>query len=1059
MNDKLPVPSNEKERLQALKNYNILDTAYEKEFDRLTNLASVICGVPISVITLIDYERQWFKSNFGMDETETPREKAFCQYTIMQDAMLEVEDTIKDERFKDYPQVTNYPYIRFYAGYPLIDPNGYALGSLCVLDIKPNKLNKEQALALNILAKEVVLQIIARKEKDELQHYKTIFNLSNDLICMTDQEGFFIKINPSFEKTLGWTNDQLMARRNIEFVHHDDIDYTVQQLSKLTNETNTVAFNNRFMTATGSFRLLNWVVTRDPSTSYSFAIVRDITLQQQIENELIETKNMLEAANRIGRIGSWKVNLETEEVMYSEITKEIHEVSTDYVPTIENSILFSKEGESRNSIEELLDRTIHTGEPFDTEIQIITAKGNTKWVRAMGGAEFKDGRPSVIYGTTQDIDKEKQISIEFNKIYTELRAIMDADSGISIITTDNLGNIKTFNKGAEIMLGYRADEMIGYQRTIVFHDEMEVEQYAKKVSEELNIILTNPAEALVAKARLGKTDINEWTYIRKDGVKITVELSLTPLKNSGKEITGFLGIAKDITDKNYAQRLMRLSEERHRGFFEHAQGLMCTHDLKGRFLTANPAGAALLGYTAEECLQKTLFDIVPVEYSDKVKKYLIEIQEKGYFKGLMMVQHKDGSLRTWMYNNILSELLEGEKYVIGNAVDMTERIKMEEELIKAKEQAEKNALAKDVFLANMSHEIRTPMNAIVGFANLLKDSPLSEEQSDYLSYIIISTQNLLGIINDILDISKIESGHIFIEEVPFSIKETVTIVKNILQSKASEKGIDLFCSIDKEIPGQALGDPTRLHQILLNLANNAIKFTTTGSVKITAEQTKYTDAETTVLFKVSDSGIGIPEDKLAMIFDRFTQANSDTTRKYGGTGLGLSISKSLVELQNGEIFVESIENNGSTFGFSITYKKILAMPDKDSNISVSELVTDRKINVLLVEDNVLNQKLALRVLEKFGFTVELAQNGKIAVEKVKANKYNIILMDLQMPEMDGYQATIAIRNELRDETPIIAMTAHSLVGEKEKCIEIGMNEYITKPFNQRDLFEKIICFA
>lgn len=1058
MTDLLPVPVNEKERLRALKSYNLLDSASEKEFDRVTKLASIICGVPMSVITLIDEERQWFKSKIGLEDDETSRDVSFCQYTIMDNAIFSVEDATQDERFKDSPLVLGKPHVRFYAGYPLIDPDGYALGSMCVIDDKPRKLNKEQEEALTILAQEVISQIIARKEKEELKDYETLFNLSKDLICIAEN-GHFKKINPAFRQTLGWTNEQMVERPIAEFMKKEDIDATQEQIRSLYSGAKTVNLNNRFRTINDDYKRLQWVVTRDPLTGYAYGIARDITEQNQIEQELVETKNMLESTNNVARIGIWKVNLENYDINFSDITKEIYEVDADYIPTVENNILFKGAGEGKDVIEKMINEAISTGSSFDTEFQIITAKGNKKWVRAVGKAELNKSRPPILYGTLQDIDKEKQIRLELDKVNAEFKAILDANSGIMIITTDAFGYINTYNKGAELMLGYKAEEMIGIKKPYFFHDPDEVNEYAQKISQELGVQLRSAGESLVARARLGITDTNEWTYLTKDGGRITVELSITPLINNEKQITGFVGIAKNITAKRIRERKIMLSEERHRGFFEHSQGLMCTHDLKGRFLTVNPAGAELLGYSAEEYLQKTLFDLVPAEYADVVHGYLKQIKELGQFKGLMKVQHRDGSFKTWMYNNILSELMDGEKYVIGNAVDMTERIMIEKELIKAKVQAEQNAHAKDVFLANMSHEIRTPMNAIVGFANLLKDTYLNDEQAEYLSYIITSTENLLGIINDILDISKIESGHIVIEEVAFSVQEIVKTVRSILKNKATEKGLELNCSIDKNIPATLLGDPTRLNQILLNLATNAVKFTTSGSVDIIVEQISSTEVETAISFKVMDTGIGIPQDKIKMIFDRFTQANSDTTRKYGGTGLGLSISKSLVELQNGKLWVDSVPDQGSTFAFTLTYKKVKEEENKHKKGNSVLLISDKKVHVLLVEDNILNQKLALRVLEKFGFTSDLAVNGKIATEKLRDNQYDIVLMDLQMPEMDGYQATSFIRQELKDTTPIMAMTAHSLVGEKDKCIEIGMNEYITKPFNQRELFDKIMSFV
>jgi len=1059
MIDLLPVPTNEKDRLKALKSYNLLDTINEKEFDRLTQLASVICGVPISVITLIDEDRQWFKSKIGLDNDETPRDISFCQYTIMDEAIFEIEDATKDERFKDNPLVTGEPNIRFYAGYPLVDNNGYALGSLCVIDRKSKKLDKDQQFALNILAQEVVSQIIARKEKEELRNYETLFKLSTDMICMAGTDGFFKRLNPAFEQTLGWNNKQLLEKPIFDFMCPEDIPYTQSQLASLSTGTKTLNFTNKFKTKDGNHKLLQWVITFDPVSDNIYGVARDITEQKQLEDELVETQDMLETTNRVAKIGGWKIDLVKKIVFWSSITKEIHEVEPDYIATIEEGINFYKEGESREKITHAVSDAIEKGISFDVELQIVTGKGNVKWTRAIGRAEFENGKPQAIYGTFQDIENEKQIKLEFDNLYKQLQAIMDADSGISIITSDEYGTIKTFNKGAELLLGYTREEMIGLQNAGILHEPDELKVYAKTLSEELNITFHADGEALIAKARLGFTDTNEWTYIRKDGSKITVELSLTPLKSDDKSIIGYVGIAKDITAKKIWERKILLSEERHRGFFENSQGLMCTHDLKGNFFTVNPAGAELVGYSAEEYLQKNLYDLVPSEYSPVVKNYLEEIERTGRHKGLMIVRHRNGSLKTWMYNNILSELIDGEKYVIGNAVDITDRIKMEKELIKAKVLAEKNAYAKDVFLANMSHEIRTPMNAITGFASLLKDTELDEEQHEYLSYISTATENLLGIINDILDISKIESGHISIEEVPINVKEIVKNIKAILKVKAFEKDLEFDCHIDSSIPNQLLGDPTRLNQILLNLANNAIKFTSTGSVNIYVEPISDTHKDYTILFKVIDTGIGIPADKLELIFDRFTQANSDTTRKFGGTGLGLSISKSLIELQNGQISVESTPDVGSIFSFTITFKKVISeMKDSTTNNNTT-LISDKQIRILLVEDNILNQKLAIRMLEKFGFLPSLAENGKIAIEKVQKDTYDVILMDLQMPEIDGYQATSYIRNTLRNTTPIIAMTAHSLVGEKEKCIKIGMNEYITKPFHKTELFDKIMSFV
>ncbi len=398
-------------------------------------------------------------------------------------------------------------------------------------------------------------------------------------------------------------------------------------------------------------------------------------------------------------------------------------------------------------------------------------------------------------------------------------------------------------------------------------------------------------------------------------------------------------------------------------------------------------------------------------------------------------------------------------YGISVFEDITEQKLNEAELIRARHLAEESSLLKEVFLANMSHEIRTPMNAIIGFATLMKDTEMSADQKEYITNISTASENLLGIINDILDISKIESGHIVLEKISFDLTKVIGNVNAIMNHKATQSKIGLNCEIDENVPEFVMGDPTRLNQVLLNLTSNAIKFTKAGEVNIRVELVGETDTETTLKFSVKDTGIGIPAIKLDSIFERFSQADSNTTRIYGGTGLGLSICKSLVELQGGTIGVESTLKEGSVFHFILTFPKVKQEAKKEIEARMESLKGNHSVRLLLVEDNVLNQKLAMKVLQNFGFKVDLAENGKVAVEKVKANTYDVILMDLQMPEMDGYQATEYIRQKLKVETPIIAMTAHSLVGEKDKCMFIGMNDYIPKPFVPGVLYDKIVSFS
>jgi len=381
------------------------------------------------------------------------------------------------------------------------------------------------------------------------------------------------------------------------------------------------------------------------------------------------------------------------------------------------------------------------------------------------------------------------------------------------------------------------------------------------------------------------------------------------------------------------------------------------------------------------------------------------------------------------------------------------------DLMKAKKQLEESMRVKEQFLANMSHEIRTPMNAIVGFTDLILKTPLSQEQKQYTDAIKTSGENLIVIINDILDFAKIESGKIPFENIEFSIAQVVSTLTELMLPKSIEKNIKLSKSIDEKIPDRLIGDPTRLNQIFINLVGNAIKFTQKGEVKIGVELLSEDEETVNLQFSVSDTGIGIPKNKLDNIFEAFTQANYDTTRKYGGTGLGLAIVKQLVELLGGVIKVTSEVNKGSVFTYALVYKKKLSPETSKKTISQENKHEDIKdLNVLLVEDNRLNQILAQKVLSDWGWEVDIADNGLIAIEKIEKQNFDLVLMDIQLPEMDGYEAARYIREKMptpKSVIPIIAMTAHAISGEEEKCYKAGMNGYVSKPFNPNNLYKKI----
>ena len=387
------------------------------------------------------------------------------------------------------------------------------------------------------------------------------------------------------------------------------------------------------------------------------------------------------------------------------------------------------------------------------------------------------------------------------------------------------------------------------------------------------------------------------------------------------------------------------------------------------------------------------------------------------------------------------------------AVSIAEKAKFKAE--KATLLAENAVKAKQQFLSNMSHEIRTPMNAIIGFTKVMLKTELTAKQKEYLLAIKMSGDALIVLINDILDLAKVDAGKMTFEHTPFKMALSISAMLHLFETKIQEKNLKLVKEYDKNIPKVLVGDPVRLHQIILNLVSNAVKFTSKGKITVSIRLQKEDEENVIIEFAVTDTGIGIPKDKIDNIFENFQQATSGTSRIYGGTGLGLAIVKQLVESQGGSIQVNSKVDEGSTFSLLLKFQKTNEVFDPepesaelDKNIS--------NIKVLVAEDIALNQLLMRTLLDDFGFDCDIAANGRIAIEKLKANNYDIILMDLQMPEMNGFEATEYIRHEMKSDIPIIALTADVTTVDLAKCKFVGIDDYIPKPVDERLLYNKIV---
>lgn len=551
------------------------------------------------------------------------------------------------------------------------------------------------------------------------------------------------------------------------------------------------------------------------------------------------------------------------------------------------------------------------------------------------------------------------------------------------------------------------------------------------------------------------------TIKHQNGTLTDVLYNASVYKDDKGKVLGVFAAARDVTEQ-------KLLSKYSLSLIEASLDPLVTINTAGKITDMNDATVTITGIERETLIGSDFLDYFTEP--QKARDVYRQVFEKGFVIDFpLTLRHKDGKLTAVLFNGSVYKDDRGNVLgVVAVARDITDQKTFENELIEAKskaelatKKAEESNKLKEAFLANMSHEIRTPMNAIIGFSDILSKRDLEEQEKEYVMIIKTAGENLLTIINDILDISKIEAGMMTFEEHTFSVREIFKSLQVMLIEKAKEKHLELLFSCDEDVPNVLQGDNTRLTQILINLAGNAIKFTQNGNIHVRVKVLRNDidsnrNGNILLEFSVTDTGIGIPQDKLEHIFERFRQAESHTTRKYGGTGLGLSIAKQLAELQGGTLSVKSKFEEGSVFTFCIPYRKsIEAIQTLQITAQRHDMNGLGKLNILLVEDNLLNVKLILSLFSEYNLKLQVAENGSICIEKIKENNFDIVLMDMEMPVMNGYEAATIIRKELKNNIPIIAMTAHAMSGERERCLHLGMNDYISKPINANLLFEKM----
>lgn len=885
------------------------------------------------------------------------------------------------------------------------------------------------------------------------RQYRDIVENASDMIYELDENGTFTYVNPVMERMTEYSREELLKKHYGEIIQDSFRDQTIQfYRNQVRKKIESTYLELPMINRSGNevwigqnvkmfFRENGWVWKVS-------AVARDITVLHRAQAALQSSERIFRTLAEKAPVGIYQLDTEGRVTF---INKRWYDITgLDALHTTRDARRMAIHPEDRDHVVATWDDAIRSQTERTLEFRYATPARGVIWVVNQLSPLFNyEGKAQGFIGTMIDITERKEAEVALRESEQRFKLLADK-APIGIFQTDMKGHASFMNERWGEIAGIKLSHAMGtgWASTIHPDDHIEVlENWGNAVEQQREFMM----EFRLLNARAG---------VRR------VVCRATPLHDENNQLSGYIGIFDDVTELRIIQQKLEESERLYRLITNNSKDLITLHqaDEYATRTYISPSVKDILGYSPDELAGKSMFDLAIPEDVQHLRDqgHMLLFEMKGdVATAEFRVRRKDGSM-IWLESNA-SPFYDDSGKVIGfqtSARDITKRKEFEIALQAAKEKAEEATRAKSQFLSMMSHEIRTPMNAIIGLTNLLLQETPRRDQIENLNLLKFSGDNLLTIINDILDFSKIEAGKIVFEHIDFDMKALLENTRLMLEQRALEKGVALYLNYPDDVPRMVKGDPVRLTQIVVNLVGNGIKFTERGYVALSLQHLGEEDGQHRIRFIIKDTGIGIAADKIDAVFESFSQAAADTTRKFGGTGLGLSITKRLINLMGGDVSVESQLGYGSEFSFTLHFEegKLSGNTQQHTTAALDDL-KGKAIHVLLVEDNRINQVVASNFLRKWGITVDFANNGIEAVEMVQQQRYHIILMDLQMPEMDGYEATRQIRALTGDpyyqQVPIIALTASAMIDIKDKVIEIGMNDFMSKPFQPDELQTKL----